>query len=85
MLLSARTFRRRSRLAVLVLIGLVVIIVHRNRTSLQTVHVHLPEHMTADPTWWTRQGRGSNGLVADVSNTTLGVSLLQAVYSCLSY
>lgn len=83
MLLSARTFRRRSRLAVLFLIGVVVYLVHRNRTSLESVHVHLPEHIKAGSVWRGHHGRGRklDRLLADVSNSTLGVRLLRLYYT----
>ncbi|CAK7206377.1 hypothetical protein SEUCBS139899_009169 [Sporothrix eucalyptigena] len=72
MLLSARSFRRRSRLLVLVLIGGVVFLVHRYRAAFEDVHVHLPEH-TAARAWWShRSGRAPNSLLADVNNATLG-------------
>ncbi|KIH86906.1 hypothetical protein SPBR_08388 [Sporothrix brasiliensis 5110] len=72
MLLPARIFRRRPRLAVLVLIGLVVYVVHRNRVAFED----LPKQWTADPVGWTHHGRGRgrerHKLLADVANTTLG-------------
>ena len=72
MLLSVRSFRRRPRLAVLVLIGLVIFLVHHNRAAFQTVH--LPESGTAGA-WWRHRGLGApDGLLVDVSNATLGVS-----------
>ncbi|KAL1891276.1 hypothetical protein Sste5346_007735 [Sporothrix stenoceras] len=72
MLLSARTFRRRSRLAVFIFIGVIVYVARRNRVSLESVHAHLPEHLKAGPSWWSRRGRGIDRLLADVSNSTLG-------------
>lgn len=72
MLLSVRSFRRRPRLAVLVLIGLAVFLVHRYRAAFQTVH--LPER-GMNGLWWPHRGLGAPvGLPVDVSNATLGVS-----------
>ncbi|CAK7230421.1 hypothetical protein SBRCBS47491_007578 [Sporothrix bragantina] len=72
MLVSARTFRRRSRLLVLVLIGIAVFLVHRYQAAFDVVNVHLPGQALSRE-WWPHAGAGTQGgLLADVSNATLG-------------
>ncbi|CAK7226121.1 hypothetical protein SCUCBS95973_006092 [Sporothrix curviconia] len=70
LLLSARTFRRRSRLLVLVLVSIAIVLVHRYQAAFAVVHVRF-QQQTVSGAWWPHGG-STSGLVADVSNATLG-------------